>query len=260
MKVGGGPAAAIVGALVLMTVNCGSANGGALSRQYEYEEEMFLWLDGSATMYVHSSIAALNALRGTAFDERPNARVNTAAIRAYFDSPAARVVRVASSRRRNRRYVHVRLAVDDIRRLAEAAPFAWSSYELKSSGGLVEYRQTVGTPGVKTHVGPTAPGTQWTDDDFVGFRIHVPSQVVYHNAGAGNLRRGNILVWEQSLSDRSNGVPLTLEARMEPRSILYRTLFLFGGTIAAAALMFAIVIWRVVRKGRRASGRARPKA
>ena len=50
------------------------ACGSGLFRQYEYEEEMYLSLDGSATMYVNSSIAALNALRGTAFDPNPSGR------------------------------------------------------------------------------------------------------------------------------------------------------------------------------------------
>jgi len=40
----------------------------SLFRQYEYEEEVYLSLVGSATVYVNSSLAALNALRGTAFD------------------------------------------------------------------------------------------------------------------------------------------------------------------------------------------------
>ena len=36
---------------------------------------------------------------------------------------------VNASRRSNRRFVHVKLDVDDIRRLGEAAPFAWSTYD-----------------------------------------------------------------------------------------------------------------------------------
>jgi hypothetical protein len=39
---------------------------------------------------------------------------------------------------------------------------------------------------------------------------------------------------------------------MEPRSILYRTLWLFAGTLVAVALSFAAVIWLVVRRGPRA--------
>ena len=66
---------------------------------------------------------------------------------------------------------------------------------------------------------------------------------------AGNSRRGNILVWEQSLADRLRGAPLTLDARMETQSILYRTLWLFGATFVAVAVSFGLVIWWVV--GRR---------
>ena len=43
--------------------------------------------------------------------------------------------------------------------------------------------------------------------------LHLPSKITYHNAGAANLRRGNILVWEQSLGDRLRGEPLVLDAR-----------------------------------------------
>ena len=240
---------AVVAILALASATC----GGAVSPQYEYEEEMYLSLDGSATMWVHSSILALNALRGTAFDERPNARVDPNAVRAYFNSSAARVLRVTSSRRKNRRFVHVRLEIDDVRQLSAAPPFAWSSYELKRSGEFVAYKQAVGPPSHGAHA--SADVTKGADESVVAFRIHAPSQVVDHNAGAGNHRRGNILVWEQSLSDRLNGVPLAIEALLEPRSILSRTLFLFGATIAVVALMFAIIIWRVVRKGSRMAQR-----
>ena len=49
--------------VVTLTPACGS--GAGLFRQYEYEEEMYLSLDGTATVYVNSSVPALNALRGS---------------------------------------------------------------------------------------------------------------------------------------------------------------------------------------------------
>src|SRR5579872_4488644 len=121
----------LLAALAMMSAACG---GTALFRQYEYEEEVFLSLDGTATVYVNSSIAALNALRGTSFDARPSARVDRDAIRAYYSSPNTHVTRVSQSRRSNRIFVHVRLDVDDIRKLNQAAPFAWSHYELTDDG------------------------------------------------------------------------------------------------------------------------------
>jgi hypothetical protein len=83
---------------------------------------------------------------------------------------------------------------------------------------------------------------------------------VYHNAGADNLKRGNILVWEQRLAARTRGEPLTLDARMESQSILYRTLILFGGTVAAVGAGFFVLLWLIMRRGHRVGGRpSRPE-
>jgi len=229
--------------LVATAVAC----GGGLFRQYEYEEEMYLSLDGTATVYVNSSIPALNALRGTTFDPRPNARIDREAVRRYFTSPEARVVRVSSSRRGGRPYVHVRLQVDDVRRLKHVQPFSWSTYHLAASGETIVYRQSVKAASTATQ--PTSDGS-WQGDELVAFRIHVPSVVEWHNAGAENLQRGNIVVWEQTLADRLRGEPLDLEVRMEPQSILYRTLILFAAMLGLVALLFGGVIWWVIRHAR----------
>jgi hypothetical protein len=212
---------------------------------------MYLSLDGSATLYVNSSIAALNALRGTSFDPELAARIDRDAVRQYFTTPVSRVLRVTTSRRSGRQYVHVRLEADDVRRLGASGPFAWSRYSLASEGEVVVYKQAVASGPGSTH---DDKGAQWTDDELVAFRIHAPSVVEYHNAGSQNLRRGNILVWEQSLRDRLRGVPLELEVRMQPQSILSRTLILFATMLGAVALLFAAVIWRVVRAGQKKGG------
>jgi hypothetical protein len=221
---------------------------GGFFRQYEYEEEMFLSLDRSATIYVNSSVPALNALRGTSLDARPNARRDriAAAVRAYFGTPVTEVERVTSTRRRNRVFVHVRVKVADVGRLHEAPAFAWSAYRFARQNGRFVFRQTIGR---SAHNGAAYDG--WTGDELVAFRIHVPSKVEYHNAGPDNLKRGNILVWEQPLTDRQRGLPLELEARMETESILYRTLWLFAATGAAVAALFTLLIWWIVRSGGR---------
>jgi hypothetical protein len=225
---------------VLVVSACG---GTALFRQYEYEEEIYLSLDGTATVYVNSSIAALNALRGTTFDASPEARVDTAAVRASYATPATRVVRVSQSRRNNRRFVHVRLDVDDITRLGEVAPFAWSTYQFTSDGDLFKYRQLVGSASGKN------PGNAgWNGGEIVAFRLHLPSKIRYHNTKR-DVGRGNILVWEQSLAERLRSVPIELDARMERQSILYTTLWLFGITFIAVALAFGVVVVWIVRKG-----------
>ena len=234
---------------------CVSACGGTatLFRQYEYEEEVYLSLDGSATVYVNSSLPALNALRGTSFDAGPAARVDTTAIRAWFTSPATRVIRVSQSRRNNRRFVHVRLDVADITQLGSATPFAWSKYAFTRDGDQYKYLQTVGAP-----AGKPAGDAGWNGSELVAFRLHLPSKIRYHNTGRP-VGRGNILVWEQLLTDRLKNVPVVyaekgdgvLDARMDHQSILYTTLWLFATTFLVVAVVFGIVIWWVVRRGSR---------
>ena len=218
----------------------GSIGGGGLFRQYEYEEEVYLSLDGTATVYVNASLAALNALRGTTFATAPNAPLDRQAVRAVFSTPVTRVNgRISASRRSNRRFIHVKIDVDDIRRLGEAAPFAWSKYEFKHDGDLYVYRQTIG-PAAMNDAGHAG----WNGREIVAFRLHLPSTIRYHGDG-GRETRGNILTWEQPLADRLRGTALALDARMDPESILYRTLWLFGWTCFAVAITFVLLIWWV---------------
>ena len=227
--------------LIGLLVSTAACRGTSLFRQYEYEEDVYLSLDGSATVYVNSSLAALNALRGASFD--PNARVDTDAVGAYYSSPVTRAEgRISQSRRNNRRFVHVRVDTDDIRRLSEAPPFAWSTYQFQRDGNLYLYKQTVGAA-----AGKDVGNVGWSGRELVTFRLHLPSKIRYHNT-IGVESRGNILVWEQPLADRLRGVPLTLDARMDQQSILYRTLWLFGVTFLAVAIAFAVLIWWVMRR------------
>ena len=222
----------------------GSTSGGGLFRQYEYEEEVYLSLEGTATVYVHASLAALNALRGTSFTTAPNAPLDREAVRAFYSrSPVAAVNgQINASRRSNRRFIHVKLDVDDIRRLGEAAPFAWSKYEFSRDGDLYVYRQAIGPA-----AGKAKGNVGWNGREIVAFRLHLPSRIKYHNSRR-EIGRGNILTWEQPLADRLLGMPLVLDARMDLESILYRTLWLFGWTFVAVAITFVLVIWWIRRR------------
>ena len=162
-----------------------------------------------------------------------------------------RVTRVSATRRNNRRYFHVRLDVTDVRTLGSARPFAWSAYSFGQDGALFVYQQTVGAPAAAAASSLPRGHAGWSGGEIAAFRLHLPSRVVYHNTDG--VQRGNILSWEQPLSERLRGAPLTLDARMETASILYSTLLLFGASAAAAAALFAIVIWRVSRSATRAS-------
>lgn len=232
---------------VLLVLVLGSmACSGITSRKYEYEEETFLALDGSATVYINASLPALVALRGAALPVDPNARLDRQVVREWYQSPVAEVMNVTTSRRDNRRYVHVRLRVPDVRRLAESAPFAWSSYTLVDDAGLLKYSQQV-----KTSIGKDVGEVGWTGRELVAFRIHLPSKVPFHNAPSRTIDRGNIIVWDQPLADRLKSVPVDIEVHMERQSILVRTLTLFGLMILAVAATFVAAIWWVRRSGTR---------
>lgn len=242
---------AAVVAVLLAVAGC---NGGPrfLSPQYEYEEDLTLRLDGSATLVVNASIPALVALRGASLPLDPRARVDPA-VRAFYASPYAEVQRVSQWTRHGRRFVGVRLRVPDIRTLPKAAAFSGESYELQLHDNLQVFRQHLSGAPAKT---PSLPGVEWNGSELVAYRLHLPSRIEYHNARG--VRRGNILMWEQPLKDRLAGRPIAwseglvnvMEVRMDNQSILYRTLWLFGLAFLGAIAVLALLIWMTMRKGR----------
>ena len=234
-------------AAVLVAAACLSAcGGGGLVRHYEYDEEIYLSVDGSATIYLNASIPALVNLRGLDLDLRPTANVDRAKIRSLFTTQATRVTRVSRWRRFGRQFVQVRMSVDDVTKLGSVAPFDWATYRFDRQDDLVVYRQELNAA-----AGKPVGDVGWKGGELIAVRVHLPSRIRYHNAGAGNLRRGNILVWEQPLTDRQAGTPLEIEARIEETSILYSTLVLFAVSGLLALIVLAALIWWVVRKGKR---------
>jgi hypothetical protein len=192
---------------------------------------------------VNAAAPALVALRGAALPLDPTARLDRGLVSSGFDSPVSRVASVTLSRRDRRRYVHVRIDVPDIRRLNQSPAFAWSTYRFDVQPGAIAYRQVVNAPVAKA-VGDVG----WTGRERVAFKLHLPSRVTFHNAPSGSIERGNIIVWEQPLADRMKGVPVDIQARMEPQSILFRTLSLFGLMILLVAATFAGFIWMLRRR------------
>lgn len=216
-----------------------------IARTYEYEEDVYLALDGSATVYVNAAVPALVALRGAPLPLDPSARLDRNDVRAFYQGPGVRVASVSTSRREGRRYVHLRLDVDDIRRLSALPPFAWSSYAMAERDGVQVFTQQVGPSS-----GLPAGEVGWNGDELVAVRLHLPSRVPYHNAPSRTIDRGNIITWDQPLTARLNGEPLAIEVHMERESILFQTLTLFGGMAVLALATLAIAVWWVWRKGR----------
>lgn len=225
---------------------------GTFSRAYEYEEDIYLALDGSATVYVNASVPALVALRGIELPLDPAARLDRQVVRAFYQSPVSQVENVSISRRDRRRYVHLRLAVPDIRQLSQAGPFSWSIYRLAVQNNLYVYTQVLGAA-----AGREVAAAGWRGDELIAVRLHLPSRVPFHNQPQHEIQRGNIIVWEQPLSARAAGTPLAIEVHLEQDSILFKTLGLFGLMIVLVAITFAAVIWWVMRKGRPEMGQPR---
>ena len=237
-------AVTLVALTVLLAIAAASCRS-VFSRKYEYDEDVFLALDGSATVYINAAVPALVALRGLDLDVDPRARLDLERVRAAYETPVSHVASATGSRRDNRRYVHLRIEVPDIRRLAEAPPFAWSRYALDRDDDLLKYRQTV-----HATVGRKVENVGWVGDEIVAFRLHLPSRVPFHNSPTREIERGNIIVWEQKLTDRLASVPIDIEVHLEPESILIRTLTLFAITILLAGMTFGLLIWWTVRRGR----------
>jgi hypothetical protein len=226
---------------VLMLSACQTVG---LVKRYEYDERIELSLDGSAVVDISASIPALVALRGATLDVDPEARFDRQAFRQFYAGPGVTVRDISAFRRHGRRFVHVRLDVSDIAQLPRLVPLSWSRYRLDRLEREFRFVQEVG-PAAHVDVGDVG----WTGNELIAFRVHLPSRINFHNSPLG-IERGNILAWEQTLRERLAGAPLRMEARIETESILYRTLWLFGGTFVAAMLALGAVIWWVSRKGR----------
>jgi hypothetical protein len=217
---------------------------GLFRKDYEYEEELTLRIDGSATIIVNASVASLVALRGMDLDPASSARPDRERLRSLFAAPGVEVSRPRFSQRHGRRFVHVRVDAPDVRQLGRIGPFAWSTYRFDRSGETLVFRQVVGKAS-----GKPLRESGWDGQELVAFRLHAPSRILFENA-TSDVQRGNILAWEQPLADRLAGAPLDLRVEMEPESILRSTLFLFGGAVVAALGAMAFAVWRLVRRGR----------
>jgi hypothetical protein len=238
--------------VMLVLAACGGRLG---KKQYEYEEEMYLALDGSATLNVNASVPALVALRGMDLNPSPRARFDRDGIRRLYEGPGVTVTALSSSRRYGRRFIHVSMDLADVRASERLAPFAWSSYKFAREGDLYEFKQTVGPS-----AGKKVSDVGWDGSELVAFRMHLPSRITYHNAPSHRTERGNILEWEQTLADRMQGQPIDIDVQLETQSILARTMLLFGASIVAALTTLAAILWWITRRGQRAGGRGQEVA
>jgi hypothetical protein len=203
---------------------CGS---GGLFRPYEYEEDVYLSLDGSATVYVNASIPALDVLRGAPFDADPRARLDRDAVRRFYTTPVTRVTAINESRRSGRRHPATTIAVDDIRKLGDACPAwsptisIWTTNKPSTASRLARWPDN----------GPSMQDGTAAKSSRSGFICRAASRM--HNAGANNMKRATSWCGSSPFPIAFAG-RLVLDA-MRTESILYSALTLFGFTCVAVA-------------------------
>jgi hypothetical protein len=254
--------AALVTLAVAIVLTACNGQGGPLGTEYEYEEDLTLRLDGSATLVVNASVPALVALRGLPLNPELRTRGDQLKkqIQDLYASPYTQVGRISNWTRHSRRFVGIHLTVSDVRELSKVGPFSWAKHVLREDGEQVVFRETLSKPAVPADV---LAKTGLTGNEIVAFRLHLPARIRFHNshyldrAESRPAARGNILTWEQRLGQRLEGKPIAyaedttsdvMEVRMDRKSILYRTLWLFGFAFLAAILVISGLIWMAMRR------------
>ena len=202
---------------------------------YEYEEEVFLGVDGSGSLRVSGSaeiLAALHADPATA-----------ASMRARFLGPGLEVDSVRETERDGRRFVHVQGRFDAWNELCAHPVFANRECALETADDELTLRLTLPAP--QRAVPEGVPS-----DAVLALRFHFPSSVRYHNS-RGGIERGNIIEWERSPSQLFEASDLRIEATFERRTVLATTVVVLGTAIAIVVGAVALALWLMARKGRR---------
>lgn len=247
--------------IVAVSVGLGSVIAAGctnpLARQYEYDEQLYLGVDGSAELIINASIPALVALRDLPLSADPAVPVDRDRVRELYSDPGCGDVTVNRPwTRHGRRFVQIVLEQDHVGNFADCGPVSWSTYSFQTTSGAegeeVHYSQVLGPPT------PGDPGeVNWTGAELVGFKLHLPSRILYHNVRRledgepGEPGRGNILTWEQTLADRRAGREIHMDVRMHGQSILNRTLWLFAGAFGSAVALIVATVWMVVRRAKK---------
>ena len=237
-----------------------SACSNPLGRQYEYDEQTYLSVDGSAVVVVNSSLPALVALRGAAVDPGAEGSADREGIRRLYENAGCTVNKVGRFwYRSSRRFVQIEVEASNLSALSKCSLLSWSTYGMAKEddpaeddeGPALRYRQSV-----RASVAGDPGAVNWDGSELVAFKLHVPSRIRWQNVkrldgSNGTTERGNILTWEQRLADRRAGQPVDMHVVMDQTSILYTTIWLFAGAFSAAVIVLGTAIFLTVRRGRK---------
>jgi hypothetical protein len=218
---------------------------------YEYEHEVWLRVDGSGTVNVTGRPALWTAFKSLPLDPKGDPEAMKLAARELFERSGLRVKRVTLTTRRGQRYLFVSADFRDVNRISYTPAFPDLRIGLRREAGRLQLDGSWQRPI------EALPGGEQDKDGLMAVRFHLPSRVYGHRRAVFGVERGNILGWRQETAVALDGGRLEFGAEMDERSILSSTVMLFVGAVVLAALLLALGLWAVVRRGRRDLARSR---
>lgn len=202
---------------------------------YEYEEEVFLDVDGSGRLRVSGSVPLLEAFHVS--------DPSVSSMTAKFEGTGFELESVRETERDGRRFIHVQGSFADWNALCAHPAFTGRDCRLDASSDReLAIHLTLPTP-------DGGPPANVDADALLALRFHFPSTVSYHNSPSG-IERGNIIEWERTVSEQFDATELVVEATFERRSVLATTIGVVGTAVGIVALAVALALYWMVRKGR----------
>jgi len=213
---------------------------------YEFEHEFWIRTDGSGSVNVTARPELWDAMKGVRVSPTDEDAARQT-VRALFESSGLRVRRVTLTHRGGRPYVFVAADFTDVNRLPGTPAFPDLALSVRPEGENLRlegrWSRPSGLPDVPLE----------SRDGLMAVRFHLPSKVYSHRNAFAGVERGNIVAWRETVVEGLAGRPLEVGALIDRRSILRSTIGLFAVAIVLALGILAIVLWWVVRKGRKAA-------
>ena len=198
---------------------------------YEYEEEVFLEVDGSGEIRMSGSAAAIQALH----------HVEDA--KGLFAGDGVQIVSNRETERERRKFIHVEARFGKWEELCRTPAFRGRACRFDEEEDGVALALSLPSP---REAAPEALDPQ----AVLALRYHFPSTIRYHNS-PGGIERGNILAWKRTLREHFAGRPLDVEVRFDRRTILQATVSVVSLSLALVAAALGASLLLMVRKGRR---------
>jgi hypothetical protein len=203
---------------------------------YEYDEEVFLEVDGSGEIRMSGSTAAIEALHG--LDE-----ASAGSAKALFEGEGVEILSALETERDRRKFVHVQARFADWEKLCRIPGFHNRRCRLAEEEEGLALELSLPSPQAAAPEGldPQA---------LLALRYHLPSTIRYHNSPS-DIERGNILSWKRTLKEHFAGRPLDVEVRFDRRTILAATVSIVGLALGLVLASIVTALFVMVRKGRR---------